>query len=120
MSTSRVTLLALCVVEDALHHCQYVGRVPQPSWGLRLALAYLFSIAGDDPGIAAKSREPFDALWKLVAGITPMTGAVDPERSRSTYAWTEYARIRRMVRVPQSLESQALVDQVKCFIQDRR
>ncbi len=103
----RVTLLALCVVEDAIHHCQYTGRVPTTAWGLRLALAYLYSIAGDDPGVMAKSRDPFDALWRLVTGIEPMAGGANPEGMRSTLARTSYAQIRRMIRVPQTLENNA-------------
>ncbi len=98
----RTGMVALWVLEQALDDCQHNGPLKPPQPGLRLALAHLYGIAGDDPGVAAKSREPFDALWKLVTnadGTVMGTG----DAARSSYARTEYARIRRMVGFPQTL-----------------
>ncbi len=98
----RTCLVALWVVEQALHDCQYTGPLKLPQPGLRLALAHLYQIAGDDPGVGPRSREPFDKLWQLVMntdGSTMGTG----DGARSSYARTEYARIRRMVRYPQTI-----------------
>lgn len=98
----RTCLVALWVIEQALHDCQYKGPLKPPQPGLRLALAHLYQIAGDDPGVGPRTREPFDNLWRLVMNTA---GDVmgNEDRARSSYARTEYARIRRMVRYPQTI-----------------
>ncbi len=98
----RTCLVALWVIEQALSDCRHTGPLKPPQPGLRLALAHLYQIAGDDPGVGPRSREPFDELWRLVmntAGDVMGTG----DRARASYADTQYARIRRMVRYPQTL-----------------
>jgi hypothetical protein len=100
----KTGLTALWLIEQALHDCQYVGVLKLPQPGLRLTLAHLWSIAGDDPGVGPKTREPFDRLYWLVIGADDRLG-MDYDRVRSGYARTEYARIRRMIRYPQTLEN---------------
>jgi len=104
MTVDRTCLLALWIVEQALHDCQYVGPLKPPQLGLRLALAHLYEIAGDDPGVGPRTRDPFDQLWALVMGRPDRSGG-DPGAARSSYARTEYARIRRMIGFPQTLEN---------------
>ena len=101
-SADRTCLLALGVVEQALADCQHRGPLTPPLLGLRLARAHLYSIAGDDPGVGPATREPFDVLWRLVTNVDRTTTG-NGDRARHAYARIEYARIRRMVRYPQTL-----------------
>jgi hypothetical protein len=100
----RTCLFALWVIEQALHDCRYTGPLSPPQPGLRLALAYLYQIAGDDPGVGARSREPFDEVWRLIMN-TAGDKMGNGDRARASYADTQYARIRRMVRYPQTIEN---------------
>ena len=99
----RIAMIAVCIVEDYLDRCRDKVRFQPPEHPLRLALAYLYTIAGDDPGVGPKTREPFDELWR------EMMRGLDTERHfdgyvRSTMATACYRKIRRMVRLPETRE----------------
>ena len=96
-------MIAVCVVEEYLDRCGNRVLFRPPEHPLRLALAYLYTIAGDDPGVGPKTREPFDELWR------EMMRGLNPERHfdgyvRSTMATACYRKIRRMVRLPETRE----------------
>ena len=99
----RIAMIAVCIVEDYLNWCGNRVLFRPPEHPLRLALAYLYMIAGDDPRVGPKTREPFDELWR------EMMRGLDTERHfdgyvRSTMATACYRKIRRMVRLPETRE----------------
>lgn len=109
MRSDRTALIALCVIEDVLERCRAGDTATPPAHALRLALAYLYQVAGDDLGVGPRSRDPFDELWQLVtkpADVSSSRGLAAGGYTRSSYADTQYARIRRMVRIPQTIEMQ--------------
>ncbi len=75
----RIAMIAVCIVEDYLDRVPRQGAVPAPEHPLRLALAYLYMIAGDDTGVGPKTREPFDELWR------EMMRGLDTERHFDGY-----------------------------------
>ena len=101
--TDRLAMIAVCVVEEYLDRCGNKEGFQPPEHPLRLALAYLYLIAGDDPGVGPRTREPFDELWReIMRGLDPahfFDGYV-----RSTMATACYRKIRRMVRLPETQE----------------
>lgn len=91
---NRTTFLALVVLEDAIRRCEAAGPLNSPEHGVRLALAYLYSIT------LTKNRDPFDELWRTLMG----KGQPHKESFRSTWAGTQFAGICREVGVAQDIE----------------
>lgn len=91
---NRTTFIALVVLEEAIRRCQYTGPLKPPEHGVRLALAYLYSIT------LTKNREPFDELWRTLVG----RGRAHKESFRSTWADTQFAGICREVGVAQDID----------------
>jgi hypothetical protein len=99
----RIAMIAVCVVEEYLERCGKKEGFKPPEHPLRLALAYLYMIARDDPGVGPKTREPFDELWReMMRGLDP--GRYFDGYVRSTMANACYRKIRRMVRLPETRE----------------
>ena len=90
---NRTTFIALVVLEEAIRRLQFTGPLRPPEHGVRLALAYLFSIT------LTKNREPFDELWRTLIG----KGHAHKESFRSTWADTQFAGICREVGVTQDI-----------------
>lgn len=90
----RTTFLALVVLEEAIRRCEATGPLKPPEHGLRLALAYLYSIT------LTKNRDSFDELWRTLMG----KGQPHKESFRSTWAGTQFAGISREVGVTQDIE----------------
>jgi hypothetical protein len=89
----RTTFLALALLHDAIHRADATALKPQEP-GVRLALAYLWSIT------LTKNREPFDEMWKTLVKGEPYIR----DRFRSTMANTLFARICREIQVEQTVE----------------
>ena len=105
---NRTTFVALVVLEEAIRRLQYAGPLKPPEHGVRLALAYLYSIT------LTKNREPFDELWLTLMG----RGRAHKENFRSTWAGTQFAGICREVGVAQDIDlgaalSRATADKTK-------
>lgn len=79
---NRTTFIALVVLDDAIRKMQSNGPLKQPQHGVRLAMAYLYSIS------LSKNREPFDMLWLTLAGRDQQ-----PSNFRVTWAGTQFSRI---------------------------
>ncbi|WP_332800724.1 hypothetical protein [Sphingomonas sp. PB2P12] len=94
---NRTTFIALVVLEDAIRRLQYSGPLKSPEHGVRLALAYLYSIT------LTKNREPFDELWRTLIG----RGQAHKESFRSTWAGTQFSGICREVGVSQDMDLSA-------------
>lgn len=91
---NRTTFIALVVLEEAIRRVQFTGPLKPPEHGVRLALAYLYSIT------LTKNREPFDELWRTLIG----KGRAHKESFRSTWADTQFAGICREVGVTQDID----------------
>ena len=91
---NRRTFIALVVLEDAIRKVQFHGPLTPPEHGVRLALAYLYSIT------LTKNREPFDELWRALVG----RGQAHKESFRSTWADTQFDGICREIGVAQDIE----------------
>ncbi|MES3154328.1 hypothetical protein [Sphingomonas faeni] len=89
---NRTTFIALVVLDDAIRRLQVDGPLKQPQYGVRLALAYLYSIT------LSKNREPFDVLWRTLTGQDRQ-----PPEFRVTWAGTQFARICDDIGVPQDI-----------------
>ncbi|MEG3084813.1 hypothetical protein U1707_14260 [Sphingomonas sp. PB2P12] len=87
----------MVVLEDAIRRLQYSGPLKSPEHGVRLALAYLYSIT------LTKNREPFDELWRTLIG----RGQAHKESFRSTWAGTQFSGICREVGVSQDMDLSA-------------
>lgn len=90
---NRTTFIALLVLDDAIRKLQTNGPLKPPEHGVRLALAYLYSVS------LSKDREPFDALWRVLVGRDDQ-----PPNFRVTWAGTQFARICHDVGVEQDLD----------------
>lgn len=91
----RTTFLALALLHDAIERSRSAPLKPEP--GVRLALAYLWSIT------LSKNRDPFDSLWRTLLG----KGRPEAEPGRVTWCGTHFASICREVRVKQDMAFQA-------------
>ncbi|MES3154461.1 hypothetical protein [Sphingomonas faeni] len=89
---NRTTFIALVLLDDAIRRLQVDGPLKQPQHGVRLALAYLYSIT------LSKNREPFDVLWRTLTGQDRQ-----PPEFRVTWAGTQFARICDDIGVPQDI-----------------
>jgi hypothetical protein len=94
---NRTTFIALVVLEEAIRRLQYNGPLKPPEHGVRLALAYLYSIA------LTKNRDSFDELWRTLMG----RGQAHNQSFRSTWAGTQFAGICREVGVAQDIDLSA-------------
>lgn len=75
---NRTTFIALVVLDEAIHRLQHGGHLKPPEHGVRIALAYLYSIT------SSKNRDCFDELWRTLIGH----GEAHKESFRSTWAYT--------------------------------
>jgi hypothetical protein len=102
LSRDALVFKALCVLDLAIREAA-AGPLKPPLPGLRLALAYLYTMSSDDPGIHATDRAVFDAFWSTV---TARDEDMDlrAARMRTTLAGTHFAGICRRVGVAQSIE----------------
>lgn len=89
---NRTTFIALIVLDDAIRKIQCDGPLKPPQHGVRLALAYLYSIT------FSKNRDPFDAIW-----LTLMGRDHQPSNFRVTWAGTQFARICQDIGVTQDI-----------------
>lgn len=108
----RLAMLAVCVVEDFLDQCRDQRTIEPPAHALRLALAYLYAVAGDDPGVGPRTREPFDELWQGVMRQVQQDRHFDGY-IRSTMATANYRKIRRMVRLPETIEIEEAIRRMR-------
>lgn len=95
----RLVFLSLAILADAADNA---GAEPcKPNLAVRLALAYLYSIAGGDRG-------RFDDFWKTLSKPLP-TGWSDTARNyyRRTYCRTHLTAIARGVGVELTVEAWA-------------
>lgn len=90
---NRTTFIALVVLDDAIRKLEANGPLPQPQHGIRLALAYLYSIT------RAKNRDPFDELWRTLIGRDAQGLSV-----RTTWAGTQFGRICQEIGVKQDID----------------
>lgn len=97
---NRTTFIALVVLEDAIRNLQIDGPIKPPAHGVRLALAYLYSIT------LSKNREPFDVLWRALTGNDR-----HPPEFRPTWAGTQFARICDDVGVSRDIDLSAAIAQ---------
>lgn len=88
----RTTFLALALLHEAIWRADGPPLKAEP--GVRLALAYLWSIT------LTKDREPFDQLWKTLTKGEPYMR----DRFRKTAGTSLFAAICREVHVEQTLE----------------
>lgn len=79
---------------------QLEGSLNPPQHGVRLALAYLYSIT------LTKNREPFDALWRTLLGTDR-----HPPDFRPTWAGTQLAGICDAVGVLRDIDLTAAIAQ---------
>ncbi|WP_147453205.1 hypothetical protein [Sphingomonas sp. PP-CE-3A-406] len=91
---NRTTFIALVVLDEAIQRLRYSGPLKPPEHGVRLALAYLYSIT------LTKNRDSFDELWRTLMG----QGQAHKESFRSTWAGTQFAGICREVGVAQDID----------------
>ena len=91
---NRTTFIALVVLDQAIQRLRYGGPLKPPEHGVRLALAYLYSIT------STKNRDSFDELWRTLMG----QGQAHKESFRSTWAGTQFAGICREVGVSQNID----------------
>ena len=91
---NRTTFVALVVLDDAIRRLEASGPLQLPEHGVRLALAYLYSIA------LTKSRDPFDELWRTLIG----RGKAHKASFRSTWAGTQFAGICEAVGVARTID----------------
>ncbi|WP_231420864.1 hypothetical protein [Sphingomonas sp. Leaf205] len=91
---NRTTFIALVVLDEAIQRLRYGGPLKPPEHGVRLALAYLYSIT------LTKNRDSFDELWRTLMG----RGQANKESFRSTWAGTQFAGICREVGVAQDID----------------
>lgn len=91
---NRTTFIALVVLEDAIRRLQFSGPLKPPEHGVRLALAYLYSIS------LTKNRDSHDELWRTLMG----RGKAHKESFRSTWAGTQFAGICREIGVTQDID----------------
>ena len=91
---NRTTFIALVVLDEAIQRLRYGGPLKPPEHGVRLALAYLYSIT------LTKNRDSFDELWRTLMG----RGQAHNESFRSTWAGTQFAGICREVGVAQDID----------------
>lgn len=96
---NRTTFVALVVLEDAIRRLQFSGPLNPPEHGVRLALAYLYSIT------LTKNRDPFDELWRTLMGQNHEQKIT----FRSTWGDTQFARICQEVGVPQDVDLLAAI-----------
>ncbi len=89
---NRTTFIALVVLDDAIRKLQSDGSLKPPQHGVRLALAYLYSIC------LSKNRDPFDTLWLTLLGRDRQ-----PPDFRVTWAGTQFARICQDIGVRQDI-----------------
>ena len=99
---NRTTFIALVVLEDAIRKLEASGPLQPPQHGVRLALAYLYSIT------LTKNRDPFDALWRILTGRDNHAAKV-----RSTLAGTQFGRICQEIGVKQDIELGAAFARVR-------
>lgn len=97
---NRTTFIALVVLEDAIRKLQFSGPLTPPEHGVRLALAYLYSLT------LSKNREPFDTLWRTLIGHDHQ-----PPTFRSTWAGTQLARICDDIGVSRDIDLSAALAQ---------
>jgi hypothetical protein len=90
---NRTTFIALVVLDDAIRKLEANGPLQPPQHGVRLALAYLYSIT------VSKNRAPFDELWLTLIGRDRQALNV-----RSTWAGTQFGRICQEIGVKQDIE----------------
>lgn len=93
---NRTTFIALVVLDDAIRKLHLDGPMKPPQHGVRLALAYLYSIT------LSKNRDPFDALWRALLGRDHQ-----PPNFRATWAATQFARICHDVGVNRDIDLSA-------------
>lgn len=97
---NRTTFIALVVLEDAIRRLQLSGPLKPPEHGVRLALAYLYSLT------LSKNREPFDTLWQTLNGRDHQ-----PPKFRTTWAGTQLARICEDIGVSRDIDLSAALAQ---------
>lgn len=90
---NRTTFIALVVLDDAIRRLQVAGPLKPPEHGVRLALAYLYSIC------LSKNRGPFDSMWLALLGRDHQ-----PPDFRVTWAGTQFARICEDIGVKQDVD----------------
>lgn len=73
----KLIYLALVVLDEAVEEAR--KRPVKPSVGLRLALAYLYSVSD------LKRRRSYDGFWKTATGLDESPTA-QPDYVRGTYA----------------------------------
>ncbi|QCB42341.1 hypothetical protein E5673_08945 [Sphingomonas sp. PAMC26645] len=89
---NRTTFIALLVLDNAIRKLQSDGPLKPPEHGVRLALAYLYSIT------LSKNCDPFDTLWLTLLGRDHQ-----PPNFRVTWAGTQFARICHDIGVPRDI-----------------
>ncbi|PTQ59728.1 hypothetical protein C8J26_2580 [Sphingomonas aurantiaca] len=89
---NRTTFIALVVLDDAIRRLQTAGSLKPPEHGVRLALAYLYSLC------LSKNRDPFDSLWLTLLGRDR-----HPPDFRVTWAGTQFSRICQDIGVPHDI-----------------
>jgi hypothetical protein len=99
---NRTTFIALVVLDDAIRKLEANGPLKPPQHGVRLALAYLFSIT------LSKNREPFDELWRTLIGRDRQALNI-----RSTWAGTQFGRVCQEIGVNQDIELSAAFARVR-------
>ncbi|WP_267383212.1 hypothetical protein [Sphingomonas sp. GC_Shp_2] len=94
---------ALCVLDDAAHACMK-GPLRPPLPGVRLALAYLYSVSNDRTEIYNSHRGVFDAFWKAITSDEPAYSVSMQNTIRGTEAHGCFAGICRRVGVAQTID----------------
>ncbi|RYY05631.1 MAG: hypothetical protein EON55_25700 [Alphaproteobacteria bacterium] len=84
---------ALCVLDQAILACVTSGPLKPPQPGVRLALAFLYSLSAPP-----RSRDAYDELWRTLLGRS------DAGPSRQTWAGTQLAGICHSIGVAQTVE----------------
>ena len=99
---NRTTFIALVVLDDATRKLQVAGPLKPPEHGVRLALAYLYSLC------RSKNRGPFDSLWLTLLGRDHQ-----PSEFRVTWAGTQFARICEDIGVKQDIDLNAAMARIR-------
>jgi hypothetical protein len=88
---SHLIFKALCALDEAVEESRQ--QPVKPSYALRFALAYLYSVSEKD------ERSVFDAFWRTIQGAETFGLPHDHAYTRGTYACTYFQGICRSVGV---------------------
>lgn len=103
LSQDVLVFRALCVL-DAAAHASMKGPLRPPLPGVRLALAYLYSVSNDRTEFFNSDRGVFDAFWRAITNDEPAFSVDRANTGRSNDAFASFAGICRRVDVSQTID----------------